>query len=233
MDVERRDGVGPLLFFTSAPTARSSASRFSQVAADSMTIYPLDDLVPNIHPDAFVHPDATVIGAVTIGAFSSVWPERGAPRRRRAHHRRRAHLHPGRRGHPHRARSSPTVIGSNSHRSVTSPTSRAASSQDIALVGSASVVLRRAGCARGRWSGQARWSRRARSCRRGRWPWGCPCVIKEGAARREDVDEPIQHYVERVRATRRACAAWTERRPRPRGAGSAHERRARQRSELR
>ncbi len=39
-----------------------------------MAIYALGDLVPDIHPDAYVHPDATVIGAVTIGAESSVWP---------------------------------------------------------------------------------------------------------------------------------------------------------------
>lgn len=39
-----------------------------------MPIYRLDDLVPDIHPDAFVHPDATVIGQVQIGAESSVWP---------------------------------------------------------------------------------------------------------------------------------------------------------------
>jgi carbonic anhydrase/acetyltransferase-like protein (isoleucine patch superfamily) len=37
-------------------------------------IYALDDLVPDIHPDAYVHPDAVVIGGVTIGAESSVWP---------------------------------------------------------------------------------------------------------------------------------------------------------------
>jgi len=37
-------------------------------------IYALDDLVPAIHPEAYVHPDAVVIGAVTIGAQSSVWP---------------------------------------------------------------------------------------------------------------------------------------------------------------
>ena len=40
-----------------------------------MAIYALGDLVPTIHPDAYVHPDATVIGAVTIGADSSVWPQ--------------------------------------------------------------------------------------------------------------------------------------------------------------
>lgn len=39
-----------------------------------MAIYALDDVVPVVHATAFVHPDATVIGAVTIGAESSVWP---------------------------------------------------------------------------------------------------------------------------------------------------------------
>jgi len=37
-------------------------------------IYALGDRVPSIHPEAFVHPDAVVIGDVTIGARSSVWP---------------------------------------------------------------------------------------------------------------------------------------------------------------
>lgn len=40
-----------------------------------MAIYALDDLVPDIHPEAFVHPDATVIGAVVLGAQASVWPQ--------------------------------------------------------------------------------------------------------------------------------------------------------------
>jgi carbonic anhydrase/acetyltransferase-like protein (isoleucine patch superfamily) len=37
-------------------------------------IYALGDAIPDIHPDAFVHPDAVVIGAVRIGAESTVWP---------------------------------------------------------------------------------------------------------------------------------------------------------------
>jgi carbonic anhydrase/acetyltransferase-like protein (isoleucine patch superfamily) len=37
-------------------------------------IYALGDAVPDIHPDAYVHPDAVVIGNVRIGAGSSVWP---------------------------------------------------------------------------------------------------------------------------------------------------------------
>lgn len=34
----------------------------------------LGELVPRIHPTAWVHPAATVIGDVEIGAESSVWP---------------------------------------------------------------------------------------------------------------------------------------------------------------
>ena len=39
-----------------------------------MPVYALGDLVPDIHPTAYVHPDAIVIGAATIGAESTVWP---------------------------------------------------------------------------------------------------------------------------------------------------------------
>lgn len=39
-----------------------------------MAIYALGDLVPRIDPTAYVHPDAVVIGDVTIGAEASVWP---------------------------------------------------------------------------------------------------------------------------------------------------------------
>ena len=39
-----------------------------------MPIYALGDLVPDIAPQAFVHPDAIVIGQVTIGPESTVWP---------------------------------------------------------------------------------------------------------------------------------------------------------------
>src|SRR4051794_1071778 len=39
-----------------------------------MAIYALGDRVPQIDPDAFVHPDATVIGDVRLGANTTVWP---------------------------------------------------------------------------------------------------------------------------------------------------------------
>lgn len=39
-----------------------------------MPIYALGDAVPSISADAFIHPDAVIIGNVTIGADSSIWP---------------------------------------------------------------------------------------------------------------------------------------------------------------
>lgn len=39
-----------------------------------MPTYALGDLVPDISPRAFVHPDAVIIGRVTVGPESTVWP---------------------------------------------------------------------------------------------------------------------------------------------------------------
>jgi len=40
-----------------------------------MAIYSLEERVPEIHPSAFVHEDATVIGLVFMHENSSVWPQ--------------------------------------------------------------------------------------------------------------------------------------------------------------
>ncbi|MFP5022898.1 gamma carbonic anhydrase family protein [Pseudonocardia phyllosphaerae] len=39
-----------------------------------MPLYALGDAEPDIHPTAYVHPDAVVIGNVTLGPDSTVWP---------------------------------------------------------------------------------------------------------------------------------------------------------------
>ena len=39
-----------------------------------MAIYSLGDLVPQVDGTAYIHPDAVLIGAVVVGAESSVWP---------------------------------------------------------------------------------------------------------------------------------------------------------------
>jgi carbonic anhydrase/acetyltransferase-like protein (isoleucine patch superfamily) len=39
-----------------------------------MPIYALGDLAPVLHPEAYIHPEAVVIGQVSVGAGSTVWP---------------------------------------------------------------------------------------------------------------------------------------------------------------
>lgn len=39
-----------------------------------MPVYAIGDRVPSIDPRAFVHPEAVIIGDVTVGAESSIWP---------------------------------------------------------------------------------------------------------------------------------------------------------------
>ena len=40
-----------------------------------MGIYALGDVEPQIDPTAFIHPDATVIGNVTLGPNTTIWPQ--------------------------------------------------------------------------------------------------------------------------------------------------------------
>ena len=39
-----------------------------------MALYAIGERTPTIHPTAFVHPDAVIIGDVTVGAEASIWP---------------------------------------------------------------------------------------------------------------------------------------------------------------
>jgi carbonic anhydrase/acetyltransferase-like protein (isoleucine patch superfamily) len=39
-----------------------------------MPIYEFDGVAPRVDPEAYVHPDAVVIGDVTLGPGSTVWP---------------------------------------------------------------------------------------------------------------------------------------------------------------
>jgi carbonic anhydrase/acetyltransferase-like protein (isoleucine patch superfamily) len=40
----------------------------------NVALYALGELVPTVHPEAYIHPDAVVIGQVSVGSGSSVWP---------------------------------------------------------------------------------------------------------------------------------------------------------------
>lgn len=39
-----------------------------------MTLYALGEERPRIHPEAYIHPRAVLIGEVRIGPYSSIWP---------------------------------------------------------------------------------------------------------------------------------------------------------------
>lgn len=39
-----------------------------------MALYAIGERTPQIHPTAFIHPEAVIIGDVTVGPESSVWP---------------------------------------------------------------------------------------------------------------------------------------------------------------
>src|ERR687898_783982 len=60
----------------------SSAEATAASRSDAMPVYALGEVEPSIDGAAYVHPDAVVIGDVTIGPESSVWPSavlRGDP----------------------------------------------------------------------------------------------------------------------------------------------------------
>lgn len=107
-----------------------------------MAIYALGDRSPSIDPSAFVHPQAVIIGAVTIGAQSSVWP--GAVLRGDSNTitvGERTSIQDG--AIIHTTRSEPTIIGDGvvvGHLAHM----EGCVVEDGALVGSGSVVLPRA-----------------------------------------------------------------------------------------
>ena len=74
--------------------------RARQATFRAMALYALGDVVPQIDPDAFVHPECTIIGNVVIGPGVDRVAAGGAARRPEPHRGRRAHVDPGRRGAP-------------------------------------------------------------------------------------------------------------------------------------
>jgi carbonic anhydrase/acetyltransferase-like protein (isoleucine patch superfamily) len=55
--------------------AAGAAEEYRAVEEDrTVAVYAIEDRVPDIDPTAFIHPDAVVVGAVTIEAEASIWP---------------------------------------------------------------------------------------------------------------------------------------------------------------
>jgi carbonic anhydrase/acetyltransferase-like protein (isoleucine patch superfamily) len=159
-------------------------------------IYALGDQVPSIHPDAYVHPDAVVIGSVKIGAHSSVWP--GAVLRgddgeviigQRTSVQDNSVLHT--------TEEHPTVVGDDcviGHMVHL----EGCTIEPWCLIGVGSVVLHRVVV--------SSWAIVAANAvvlndtivPSGALAVGTPAVIKEGRARREDIERGVASYVERA-----------------------------------
>ena len=161
-----------------------------------MPIYALGEQRPSIHPDAYVHPDAIIIGSVTIGANSSVWP--GAVLRGDD-----GEIIVGQR----------TSVQDNSviHTTLEHPTTigddcvighmvhlEACTIESWCLIGVGSIVLHRVVV--------NSWAIVAANAvllndtivPSGALAVGTPAVIKEGRARREDIETGVASYVERA-----------------------------------
>jgi carbonic anhydrase/acetyltransferase-like protein (isoleucine patch superfamily) len=159
-------------------------------------VYALGDQVPSIHPDAYVHPDAVVIGNVTIGAHSSIWP-----------------------GAVLRGDDGEIIIGERTsvqdncvlHTTVERATVvlddcvighlvhlEACTIGPWSLIGNGSIILHRAVV--------NSWAIVAANAvvlndtivPSGALAVGIPAVIKEGRARREDIEHGVATYVERA-----------------------------------
>lgn len=161
-----------------------------------MPIYALGELVPRIHPDAFVHPEAVVIGDVEVGAETSLWP--GSVLRgddgpitvgERTSIQDGAIVHTWDE-HPTRIGSG-CVIGHLAHL-------EGCIIEDNALVGSAAVVLRRAIVSSWALVGAGALVAPGKFVPEGAQAVGVPAVIKEGRADREDIADSARKYVERV-----------------------------------
>jgi carbonic anhydrase/acetyltransferase-like protein (isoleucine patch superfamily) len=166
-----------------------------------MPIYALGDQVPDIHPDAYVHPDAVVIGSVTVGAFSSLWP--GAVLRGDD-----GEIHIGSRTSVqdncvlHTTIEQPTVVGDEcviGH----AVHLEGCTIESGCLVGNGSIVLHRVVVHSGAIVAANAVVLDDTDVPSGAIAVGTPAAIKEGRARPELITHGVQTYVDRAARFRR------------------------------
>ncbi len=160
-----------------------------------MPIYALDDQVPVIDPEAFVHPDAVVIGRVELGAGASVWPSavlRGDHGLIRIGDR--TSIQDG--TVIHTTRQWPTVIGADcvvGHRAHL----EGCVVEDGCLIGSGSLVLNRARVETGAVVAAAALIREDMVVPAGALAVGVPATIRADAGRRQAgrIADAVQTYL--------------------------------------
>jgi carbonic anhydrase/acetyltransferase-like protein (isoleucine patch superfamily) len=165
-----------------------------------LPIYALGEAEPKIHPSAYVHPDAVVIGGVEIGADSTLWPTTVL----RADEGRiligeATSIQDG--TIVHTTRQWPTtvgnrcVIGHNVHL-------EGCVIEDGSLVGSGSVVLHRAVVRSGALVGANALVPNGMEVPSGAMALGVPAQLREGVVTEGQFDEAVASYVERGRRFR-------------------------------
>lgn len=165
-----------------------------------MAVYALGSQEPSIHPDAFVHPDAVVIGSVTVGAESSIWP--GAVLRGdEGEIRIGAQTSVQDNCVLHTTIEHPTVVGD---RCVIGHIVHleGCTIEDDALVGNGAIVLHRAVVRSGAIVAANSVVLNDTEVPSGAIAVGSPAVIKAGRARRELIDEGVAAYVARAKRFR-------------------------------
>ncbi len=165
-----------------------------------MAVYALGDLEPTIHPEAFIHPDAVIIGAVSIGAHSSVWPSavlRGDDGEIRVGER--SSIQDG--SVLHTTPDDPTVVGNEcviGHLVHL----EGCTIEDRALVGNMAMVLHRSVVGTGAVVGANSVVLYDVDVPPGALAVGSPAVIKPDKARLDDILAGVETYVARARRFR-------------------------------
>ncbi len=170
-----------------------------------MPIYALGERTPTVHPEAFVHPDAVVIGDVRIGAGSSVWP--GAVLRGdygTVIVGERTSIQDG--TVVHAVAEFPTVIGSDC---VVGHLAHLEGCviEDGALVGSGSIVLHHATVHSGATVAAGAVVRNRTDVPEGALAVGVPATVREGASDVELIRHSAELYVNNARRYREQLRA--------------------------
>ena len=159
-------------------------------------VYAFGDQRPDIHPQAYVHPDAIIIGSVHLGAGSSVWP--GAVLRGDD-----GQIRVGERTSVqdncviHTTADHPTVIGDDcvvGHLVHL----EGCTIEPWCLIGNGSIVLHRVVVHTGAIVGANSVVLNDTDVPSGALAVGSPAVIKAGRARRADIEHSVANYVERA-----------------------------------
>lgn len=161
-----------------------------------MPIYALGQQEPSIDAAAFVHPEAVIIGSVTIGAQSSIWPGavlRGDDGEIRVGER--TSVQDG--SVLHTTPMFPTIVGNDCvighivHL-------EGCTIEDGSLVGNGSIVMHRVVVRSGAVVGANSVLLNGTEVPPGALAVGAPAVIKEGRARPSDIQLAAQSYVART-----------------------------------